>query len=116
MRYILTIVKLDNEQTNGSKFLLIDEIENGLHHTVQQEFWEILFELAVEYNIQIFAATHSSEMIEAFAEVAQKLQFVGKGIHFELFRHFKTNEVVANRIDVENLEYKLTHNSPFRGE
>ncbi len=116
MRYILTIVKLENEQTSGGKFLLIDEIENGLHHTVQQEFWEMLFKLAVEYNIQIFAATHSSEMIEAFAEVAQKPEFVGKGVHFELFRHFKTNEVVANRIDIQNLEYKLTHNSPFRGE
>jgi AAA15 family ATPase/GTPase len=116
MRYILTIVNLDSEQSNGDKFLLIDEIENGLHHTVQKDFWEMLFKLAVEYNIQIFATTHSHEMIEAFAEIAEKPQFVGKGVFFEMFRHFKTEEVVANRIDVENLDYKLSHNSPFRGE
>ena len=116
MRYILTIVKLENEQTSGGKFLLIDEIENGLHHTVQQEFWTMLFQLAVEYNIQIFATTHSSEMIEAFAEVAQKPQFANKGVFYELFRHIKTNEVVANKFNTNTLEYNLQNNLSLRGE
>lgn len=116
MRYILTIVKLDSDLSKGDKFLLIDEIENGLHHTVQQEFWTMLFQLAVEFNIQIFATTHSSEMIEAFAEVAQKPQFANKGVFYELFRHIKTNEVVANKFNTNTLEYNLQNNLSLRGE
>ncbi len=69
MRYIITIAAFQNENgsnTEGGKYLLIDEIENGLHYTVQEEFWKMLFKLAITYDIQIFAATHSREMITAF--------------------------------------------------
>ena len=116
MRYIVTIVNLENGQPEGDKFLLIDEIENGLHHTVQKEFWEMLFKLAVEFNIQIFATTHSREMIEAFAEIAEKPEFIGKGLFFEMFRHFKTNEILANKISIDALDYKLQNDKALRGE
>ena len=54
---------------NKHKILLIDEIENGIHYTNQREFWRILFRLAVELDTQIFATTHSLEMLQAFAYV-----------------------------------------------
>ena len=51
-------------------FLLIDEFENGLHYSVQTSVWELLFQMAEQYNIQIFATTHSWDCIESFAQVA----------------------------------------------
>lgn len=51
-------------------FLLIDEFENGLHYSVQEKVWELLFDLAVSLDIQIFATTHSWDCIESFASVA----------------------------------------------
>ena len=33
--------------------LLIDEFENGLHHTVQRQVWEKLFKLAQELDVQV---------------------------------------------------------------
>lgn len=117
MRYIITIASFHNqngENTEGGKYLLIDEIENGLHYTVQEEFWEMVFKLAIAYDIQIFAATHSLEMIKAFAKIAMKYE--DKAAYFEMFRHIKTDEIAANRILPESLNYKLEHNRPLRGE
>ena len=45
--------------------IFIDEIENGLHHTIQEGVWKILGKLARDANIQVFATTHSLEMLQA---------------------------------------------------
>lgn len=52
--------------------LLIDEFENGLHHTVQLGLWRIVFDLAQELDIQIFATSHSWDAVEAFQKVAEE--------------------------------------------
>ena len=46
--------------------VLIDEIENGLHHYAQQTLWQAVFSWAQKLNVQVFAATHSYECIKAF--------------------------------------------------
>ncbi len=46
--------------------LLIDEIENGIYHGVQIQLWKFIFEVAQRLNIQVFATTHSDDMIRAF--------------------------------------------------
>jgi predicted ATPase len=51
-------------------FLLIDEFENGLHHSVQSKVWEVLFSLAQSQGVQIFATTHSNDCVRAFSQVA----------------------------------------------
>ena len=118
MRYAITAATLHSE--NGSKdikkYLLIDEIENGLHYTVHDEFWEMLFKLAIGYDIQIFAATHSREMIEAFNRIAQKDNFKGEAAYFELFKHVKTGEIAGHIIESDVLDYKLKNNKSLRGE
>ncbi|RKZ90567.1 MAG: hypothetical protein DRR19_09675 [Candidatus Parabeggiatoa sp. nov. 1] len=64
-------LKLVNNQ-NG--ILLIDEIENGIHHTKQKELWKLLFEIATKFDIQIFATTHSLEMLRAFVDVCSQIE------------------------------------------
>ncbi len=54
----------------GGGFYLVDELENGLHYSVQKDLWSMLFEFAESLDIQVFAATHSWDCIEAFAQVA----------------------------------------------
>lgn len=64
---ILTIILAMVNCENG--YLLIDEFENGLHYSVQEKLWEIIFDLAEQLNIQVFATTHSFDCIEAFSAV-----------------------------------------------
>ncbi len=49
-------------------FLLIDEIEIGLHYTVQVEMWRLIFEMAERLHVQVFATTHSWDCIAALQE------------------------------------------------
>jgi AAA15 family ATPase/GTPase len=91
--------------------LLIDEIENGLHYTVHEDFWNNIFTLSKELNIQIFATTHSLEMITAFDKVAIEQN---EGAYFEMIRH--QNKITAFKRDAEQLEYVLENEKSFRGE
>ena len=49
--------------------LLIDEIENGLHYSVQPALWQFLGRRAEEYDVQIVATTHSYELIRTALEL-----------------------------------------------
>lgn len=52
--------------------VLVDEIENGLHHSVLYKVWRAIAEVARQFDVQVFATTHSYECItaahKAFAE------------------------------------------------
>lgn len=52
--------------------LLIDEIENGIHYSMQQELWQLVFQLASRLNVQVFATTHSWDCIKGFQEATQE--------------------------------------------
>ena len=60
--------------TASNGYLLIDEFETGLHHSVQADVWRAVFRLAHEWNVQVFATTHSQDCIEAFQEAAAEDQ------------------------------------------
>jgi hypothetical protein len=50
-------------------FLLIDEIENGLHWSVMPKVWRFLVETALAGQTQIFAVTHSKDWLEGLADL-----------------------------------------------
>ena len=45
--------------------VLVDEVENGIHHSVLPDVWRAIDEAANQFRTQIFATTHSFECIEA---------------------------------------------------
>ncbi len=52
--------------------LLIDEIENSLYYSAQPDLWHLIFRVAYQLNIQVFATTHSWDCIEAFQMAAKE--------------------------------------------
>ena len=48
--------------------LLVDEIENGLHHAVLPDVWRVVRKVAELFNVQVFATTHSFECVQAARE------------------------------------------------
>jgi len=107
------ILKLVNSE---HKILLVDEIENGIHHTSQREFWRILFRLAVELDTQIFATTHSLEMLQAFADVGLEPNQECSSAYFEMAKKWKTDQIIGIRRDLETLSYAIEHQEGVRGE
>lgn len=57
--------------------LLLDEVENGLHFTVQDEVWQAIFSLAVRFNVQVFATSHSWDSIVGFQYAANQSEAEG---------------------------------------
>ena len=45
--------------------VLVDEIENGIHHSVMEKVWKAIGAFASSYDVQLFATTHSYECIGA---------------------------------------------------
>ena len=90
-------------------FLLIDEFENGLHFSVQEKVWALLFELAQKLDIQIFATTHSWDCIESFTNAAIENKDV-EGVLFRVGRSVKKSnfgQVIATVFDEDAL-YNIT--------
>ncbi len=50
--------------------LLIDEVDSGLHYSVQPDLWRLIFQVARRLNVQVFATTHSWDCIEGFQKAA----------------------------------------------
>jgi AAA15 family ATPase/GTPase len=48
--------------------VLIDEIENGLHYSIQPKIWEFLMQLVKKFECQVIATTHSYGMLQAAHE------------------------------------------------
>jgi len=53
------------------RVLLVDEIDTGLHYTVLEKMWRLVFETAERLNVQVFATTHSRDCYEALAAITQ---------------------------------------------
>ena len=53
-------------------FLLIDEVENGIHHSVQESFWTALLDGANRNQVQVIATTHSWDAVAGYARAVTK--------------------------------------------
>jgi hypothetical protein len=50
--------------------LLVDEFENGLHWSVQDQLWRSVASAAKEFRVQVFCTTHSRDCVGAFTRAA----------------------------------------------
>ena len=66
----LALVRIENG------FLLIDEAENGLHHSIQSAIWKAIFRAAEANNVQVIATTHSWDCVKGFAQAAVECEDV----------------------------------------
>ncbi len=96
---ILTIVLAMVNAESG--YVLIDEFESGLHHSVQTKLWEMIFNISEKLNIQVFATTHSDDCVAGFETVLNnRLQNSGILIRLE------TKNGTVKAVDYSNAELK----------
>ena len=48
-------------------YVMIDEIDTGLHHTVMGDMWRMLIETAKRLDVQVFATTHNLDCVRSLA-------------------------------------------------
>ena len=94
-------------------YLFIDEIDNGIHYSQLDRLWELILTLSKKTNCQVFAITHSKEMLESFARVAKKLN--EQDISYTTFVKNKQQEIKALTRDYEMLLDSIEQEREVRG-
>ena len=64
-------------------FLLIDEIDAGLHWTVMEDVWRLLVEVAKKSDVQIFATTHSLDCIRGLGSLVRSRPDLGAEVSLQ---------------------------------
>ena len=80
----------------GGGTLLIDEIDTGLHYTVMSAMWKLIYNAARQFNVQVFATSHSQDCIWSLAQIAEHADD-------------------ANPITVQRIEPARLRSIPFSG-
>jgi AAA15 family ATPase/GTPase len=88
-RLLSVVLAIFNNQ-NGT--ILIDEIENGLHHSITTKIWIAIAEAARQTNNQIFATTHSLECIKS----AHNAFINNENYDFAYHRFQRVNNVIES--------------------
>lgn len=80
--------------------LLIDEVENGIHYSVQSGMWKLLYESCVRLNVQLFGTTHSWDCVRGFQQATESSpQGAGQLIRLG----WKGGRIEAHLFDQEDL-------------
>ncbi len=113
IRRLLSIIVTIANQKNG--FVFIDEIENGFHHRTLNILWQTIFDTAREYNVQIFATTHSYECIKSFHKAYTHNKHEEHTDEIKLFRVENDNgKHLAHAFSHQELGDLLTENWEVR--
>ena len=68
LHWLFSVAVAIANSRNG--FLLIDEVENGLHHSIHEDVWRTILRAASDFNVQILATTHSFDCVKGFAKAS----------------------------------------------
>ena len=91
--------------------VLIDEIENGLHYSIQSKIWEFLMRLVKKFECQVIATTHSYGMLQAAHETFSKNEME----NFRYIRLEKNDECIKGvNFSSKQLDTALKFNMEVR--
>lgn len=62
----LLVLSLNLVNSAGG-YLLVDEIDTGLHHSVMVGMWRLVLEAAKRLDVQVLATTHSLDCVHSLA-------------------------------------------------
>nr|WP_321432304.1 AAA family ATPase [uncultured Campylobacter sp.] len=106
LRYVSSIL-LKNE------FICIDEIENGLHFEHIDLILKILLKLSIQHNIQFFITTHSKELLERLAKIADENDdFKNKIACFNLYK--EDNKIKYIKYNSESFSWNMENGNELR--
>lgn len=105
VRKILNITLSIHKCSNG--ILLVDEIDNGLHHSVMQKLWEVIMKTCREFNVQFFAANHSIDVIKSLVQVINNNHSNDLPVSAYKLLKKEDDELVALRYGTKELSYVI---------
>ncbi|MFP3294201.1 MAG: AAA family ATPase [Hydrogenobaculum sp.] len=92
---------------NGDTIVLIDEIENGLHYSVQEQIFDNILKSSRDFNIQYFITTHNYEFVERGIRNLENeyIEYIHSIRVIEKF-DAKTSDYIINVLPIEGMKLK----------
>lgn len=109
LRYIIELLYSKSKNYN---YFCIDEIDIGIHFSRLKEFWINLISICKEFDIQLFATTHSQECIDAYAQALEEMGIEEKGRLINLKE--ENNQVRAFSYPYSEFEHLIALNTELR--
>jgi AAA15 family ATPase/GTPase len=97
---------------NENNTIYLDEIDNGIHYSLFDKLWGIIFKISKIHNVQVFATTHSKECINSYYKVSKKME--ENDVSFINLSKNKQNEIIAIVLDTEMLYSEIEQNHELR--
>lgn len=111
---LLDIIASFITRTGG--IVLIDEIDNGLHYSALRILWKGILQAAREYDVQVFATTHSAEALRHLTWVLDDEEYKdyrNDVTAYTLIRA-KDDTVRSFRYNYEQLDFAMEHDMEVR--
>ena len=98
------------------KIVLIDELENGVHHEGIRDLIEAILDLSSYGGIQIFMTAHSLDVLRALRNVLNEDEFAGlrSVIGCYVLARDRHGKVRSYRYDYEQFEHNVGHDIEIR--
>lgn len=97
----------------GNKYILIDEIENGIHYEIIKILIKNIVDLSQEHNLQFFITTHSKEFLQTLNEFTEDNGYSNIISVFNLFLN-KENNISVVKFTQENFSHFMETDSEIR--
>ena len=93
--------------------VLIDEIDNGFHHSVMADLWQILLTVSERNHTQIYATTHDLDSIRGLITATKKMGFED---HVSAYRLQKAHDGTLEHylFSVANMDYAVEQEIEIR--
>jgi hypothetical protein len=92
MRHLLTLSLAVGHAPHG--FVMVDEIDTGLHHSVMTDMWRVLIASAERLDAQLFVTTHSLDCVRSLAWLASSRPDLCKGVRMHRVDSERSKTVV----------------------
>jgi AAA15 family ATPase/GTPase len=104
IRRFLNIVTAVSEKQNS--FILVDELENGLHYSTYKLLWKSLINFSEQCNVQLFITTHNIETLESLKSVLEETNFETKRDYAKVFSVVKSENTGIQTYGYSFIEFQ----------
>lgn len=105
----LAFISLSMERKNA--IILIDEVENGIHHSIIKDILKTMLSSAKNNGNQLFITTHSNDVINAINSMNEEKEDI---TYIRVGRDKKTSIPTISRYDMDDFCYSVDNNWEVR--
>lgn len=97
----------------GHKYILIDEIENGIHYEIMNILVDNMINLSKKYELQFFITTHSKEFLQTLNKFTKNNDYSDMISVLNLY-HDKEKDIKVVKFTQENFSHFMKTDSEIR--